>query len=173
MSRCYTQPIIVVGAIIEDNGRVLLVKEAKKIARGLWNQPAGRLDKGEDIIKAVKREIKEETGLNFNPKKVLGIYSEVRKDHPILKTDIHPVKIIFSGEIVGDIKINFNPDEIMEAKWFTMKELEKIRHKLRDENIIREVKDCLSGNGYPLSIIHHSISDGSKIKIEDWPVSRR
>jgi len=160
MSRCYTQPFIVVGAIIEDNGRILLVKEAKEIARGLWNQPAGWLNKGEDIITAVKREAKEETGLNFKPKKVLGIYSEVRKKHFKLKIGIHVVKIIFSGEIIGDIKINFDPDEILEAKWFTIKELEKMREKLRDESIIDEAKDCLAGKGYPLDIINHIIVKG-------------
>lgn len=164
MPKCYTQPFIIVGAIVEDNGKVLLVKEAKEIARGLWNQPAGWLDVGEDIITAVKREVKEETGLNFEPKKVLGIYSKVKRNHPVLKTDIHPVKIIFSGEIIGEMKISFDPDEILEAKWFTLGELEKMREQLRDENIIDEVKDCLVGKGYPLEIIHHMVSDKSKEK---------
>lgn len=159
MKRCFTQPFIVVGAIIEDNGKILLVKEAKTIDKGLWNQPAGWLDKGENIIEAVKREVKEETGLNFEPKKVLGIYSLLRKNHPKLKTDLHVVKIIFSGKIIGDMKINFDPDEILEAKWFTVKELEAMRSKLRDKDIINEAKDCLAGKGYSLEIIHHTISD--------------
>ena len=59
MQKCFTQPFVVVGAIIENNGKILLVKEAKKIARGLWNQPAGWLDQGEDMVEAVKREVKE------------------------------------------------------------------------------------------------------------------
>lgn len=158
--RCYAQPFVVVGAIIEDNGRILLVKEgAKMVDTGLWNQPAGWLDKGEDIIEAVKREVKEETGLNFKPTKVLGVYSLIRKNHPVRKDDLHAIKIIFSGEIIGDIKINFDPEEILEAKWFTIKELEAIRDKLRDKDIINAAKDCLANKGYPLSLIKQTVSD--------------
>ncbi len=159
MKRQYTQPFIIIGAIIEDNGRILLVKEAG-VDKGLWNQPGGWLDKGEDIIKAVKREVKEETGLNFKPEKVLGIYSLVRKNHRKMKMDIHPIKIIFSGKIIGDIKMNFDPEEILEAKWFTLKELKTMKNQLRDKDIIQEARDCLDGKGYPLEIIHHTIVNG-------------
>ena len=65
--RVFTQVFGVVGAIIEKEGKILLVKEAGTHDKGKWNQPAGWIDVGEDPIEMVKRELKEETGLDFNP----------------------------------------------------------------------------------------------------------
>ncbi len=160
MERCFTQPFVVVGAILENNGKVLLVKEGRKVGdSNLWNQPAGWLDKGENIMDAVKREVREETGFEFEPQKVLGIYSLFRKNHPGKKTDIHAVKIIFSGKIVGGKQADFDHDEILEIKWFSIDELESMHNQLRDLDIINEAKDCLAGKGYPLEVIHHFTFD--------------
>lgn len=69
MSRCFTQPFVVVGAIIEKNGKFLLVREGltDRPDYGKWNQPAGWLDLGEDPIAGAKREVEEETDLHLLP----------------------------------------------------------------------------------------------------------
>jgi len=51
--------------LIEQNGRVLLVRRAVDPQRGLWTLPAGFIDAGEDPIMAVQRECLEETGLEI------------------------------------------------------------------------------------------------------------
>ena len=54
------KPHVTVAAIIENNNRFLLVEE--ETSKGLaFNQPAGHLEKGEDLVYAVKREVFEET----------------------------------------------------------------------------------------------------------------
>ena len=44
-----------------------LLQEAKSSCAGQWYLPAGRMEPGEDIVEAAKREVLEETGMNFDP----------------------------------------------------------------------------------------------------------
>ena len=54
------KPHVTVAAVIEQDNRFLLVEE--ETPRGLqFNQPAGHFEKNEDLLAAVKREVKEET----------------------------------------------------------------------------------------------------------------
>ena len=56
--------IVIVGGVIQKDGKFLLVQEAQEKCRGKWNIPAGQLDPNETIFDGAKREIKEETGCN-------------------------------------------------------------------------------------------------------------
>src|SRR5258708_26668059 len=85
---------------------------------GKWNQPAGWIDVGENPIDAVVREVKEETGYDFVPTKVLGGYSLFRRRPD---GDKHALKIIFTGKIgnaqsalaeASSETKRFTPDEI-------------------------------------------------------------
>lgn len=156
--RVFTQAFVVVGAIIEQEGKILLIRELEGHDKGKWNQPAGWVDPGEDLLAAVKREIKEETGLEFEPTAIVGIYSIVKER---LKSKIeagvpHGIKIIYKGTVSGAIG-NF-VDEVAEVNWFDPHEIENMNSEiLRDEDIKQEVKDYLSGVAYPLNLIHHTI----------------
>lgn len=66
---------VVVGVVVEKDGKYLLVQEAKASCRGKWNLPAGHLDPGETIIDGAKREAKEETGSIVEPINVCQIGS--------------------------------------------------------------------------------------------------
>ncbi|MEJ2208913.1 MAG: NUDIX hydrolase [Anaerolineae bacterium] len=64
MKREYPEaPIVSVGAIILDGGRIVLVRRGKEPWRGLWTFPGGAVELGEPIREAVAREALEETGL--------------------------------------------------------------------------------------------------------------
>ncbi|MBT8202755.1 MAG: NUDIX domain-containing protein [Acidimicrobiia bacterium] len=54
---------LAVGAVVVRDGRLLLVERANEPAAGLWAVPGGRVEAGESLLDAVKREVAEETGL--------------------------------------------------------------------------------------------------------------
>jgi 8-oxo-dGTP diphosphatase len=58
------QPIVGVGAVIVDCGRLLLVKRGAEPARGKWSFPGGVVELGEAVREAVVRETREECGLD-------------------------------------------------------------------------------------------------------------
>lgn len=98
IKRVFTQTFGTVGALIEKDGKILLVREAEGNDAGKWNVPEGWIDVGENPIDAAAREAKEETGFSFTPTHLLGIYSMVRNDmHGIVKGKPHAIKLIFLG----------------------------------------------------------------------------
>lgn len=151
--RIFTQTFSVVGAIIEKDGKILLVKEKGGHDKGKWNQPAGWIEVDNDPITEIVREVKEETGLTFNPTGLLGIYS-IAKHYPegIIR---HGIKLIFRGTINGNGSPD--PDEVEEIRWFTLDEINKMgTDTLRDLDIKQEVQAYLAGKSYPLEIILHT-----------------
>ncbi|MFA5746575.1 MAG: NUDIX domain-containing protein [Candidatus Paceibacterota bacterium] len=162
MKRVFTQTFGVVGALLVKEGKVLLVKEAgrKGADGGKWSHPAGWIDVGEDVIAAAKREVEEETGYEFNPAHLLGIYSLVRKDlEKELGSSPHAIKLIFIGGI-SDKPGKDLYDDISETKWFSPEEIEKMGpSELRDIDIKQMVKDYFSGKKYPIDIIRHAASE--------------
>ena len=155
--RVLTQTFGVVGAILEKDGKILLVKEAKEVAKGMWSHPAGWIDVGENLIKAVKREVKEESGFDFEPTHILGVYSLFKKN---LKERFgitpHAIKVIFIGKI-SDNKIGELYDDVSETKWFTAEEIYQMDiNTLRDPDIKKMVKDYFAGRSYPLDLLTHT-----------------
>src|SRR6185503_8771436 len=67
------KPNVTVAAVVERDGRFLLVEEDTGHGR-LFNQPAGHLDPGESLVEAVAREALEETAYSFTPAALLGVY---------------------------------------------------------------------------------------------------
>ena len=160
VKRVFTQTFGVVGAIIENNGKILLVREAQRKGpdNGKWNHPAGWIDVGEDPLVAVKREVKEETGYGFKPTNVLGVYSLVRQDlKKQLNATPHPIKIIFIGNISG--KQSKLHSDVSEIRWFMPEEIQDMdKATLRDLDIKKMLDDYFSGKRYPLEVVSHTVS---------------
>ena len=161
MPRVLSQTFGVVGAILEKDGKILLVKEAQmgKPDHGKWSHPAGWIEVGEDPIEAIKREVKEEAGFQFVPTHILGLYSLVRED---LRAKIngvpHPIKIIFVGEASKEKKADL-ADDISGIKWFSPEEIYRMdQDTLRDLDIKNMVRDFFSNKRYPLGLLTHTIS---------------
>ncbi|KAJ9591871.1 hypothetical protein L9F63_001594, partial [Diploptera punctata] len=68
-----TVTYIAVGALVNENGEILMMQEAKSSCAGKWYLPAGRIEPGEDITEGVKREVLEETGLEMEPTTLLMV----------------------------------------------------------------------------------------------------
>jgi ADP-ribose pyrophosphatase YjhB (NUDIX family) len=139
---------VIVGGVIEKNGKFLLVQEAQEKCRGKWNIPAGHLDPNETIFDGAKREIFEETGCKVDLTGVIQIGNR------ILENDIF-VSIVFSTKLL-DENIHYDKNEILDVKWFTYDELLNMKEELRSYNwIINSVK----------AIIENKISDINLVKM--------
>lgn len=91
---------VIVGGVVEKDGKYLLVQEAKEKCRGKWNIPAGHLDPNETIFDAAKREVKEESGLDVELTGVCQIGNK-KPENGIF------VSVIFSTKVLGE-SIKFN-----------------------------------------------------------------
>ena len=74
------RPILGVGAIVIRRGKVLLVERGKEPLKGWWSLPGGVLETGETLVEGVKREIREETGLEIAPRQVVEIFERIMRD---------------------------------------------------------------------------------------------
>ncbi len=108
---------VVVGAIIEKDGKYLLVQEAKKRCYEQWNFPAGRLEANESLEQGATREVKEETGCDV---KLNGICYIANR---ILENDLL-VMVVFNAKLINE-SIKFNKEEILDVKWLTYDEINK------------------------------------------------
>ena len=139
--RCRTQPFVVVGCLIEKDGKFLLVQEGLGSQKGLWNQPAGWLDLGEPMAAGAKREAEEETGLRLELTGFLSVYSLLRPREG--KTN-HCIKFIFTAKPLSE-NITLDHEEILDARWLNLQEIIDLDATLRDKDIIQEIKDYQAG----------------------------
>jgi len=109
------QAAVVAACLIKNDNKYLLVQEGNPKVYGLWNLPAGHVDKGEQIDTAAVREAKEETGFDVELVKEIDLIHE-----GIGKS----VKHIFSANIVGG-EIYIDKDEIIDVKWLSFDEIKE------------------------------------------------
>lgn len=114
------QPIVGVGAIIIQDGRVLLVKRAHPPIEGQWSIPGGALEIGELVREAAVREAREETGLIVEPGELLGVFDRVLRN-PDERVQYHYVLIDFLCKPLGG-QLRAASDAA-EARWFKREEL--------------------------------------------------
>jgi 8-oxo-dGTP diphosphatase len=113
-------PLVGVGAVIIEDGRVLLVKRGHPPLAGEWSIPGGVLELGETLREAAVREAREETCLTVEPADLLGVYDRVIRDDAGL-TIYHFVLIDFLCRPAGG-KAQA-ADDADEVRWFTPAEV--------------------------------------------------
>jgi ADP-ribose pyrophosphatase YjhB (NUDIX family) len=139
------RPRVTVAAVIERDGRFLLVEEEK--AEGLvLNQPAGHLEEGESLIQAVVREVLEETAHDFEPRGIVGLY---RWQIPP-RGDTY-LRCCFFGEALHHHRERPLDPDIHRALWLDPSELAQAR--LRSPLVARAIEDYRAGRAYPLELL--------------------
>jgi mutator protein MutT len=117
-------PLVGVGAIIIEDGRVVLVKRLHPPMQDQWSIPGGVLELGETVREATIREAREETGLIVEPGELLGVYDRILRS-PEQRVQYHYVLIDFlCRRVAGDLAA---ASDAAEVRWFTREELPGLR----------------------------------------------
>jgi 8-oxo-dGTP diphosphatase len=93
------QPRVTVDAVLEGEEGILLVQRKKEPFQGRWAFPGGFVEYGETTEEAVRREVKEETGITFEIQGLLGVYSD-----PLRDPRGHVISICYYGRGSGKAK---------------------------------------------------------------------
>lgn len=143
------KPSVTVAAIIERDGRFLLVEE--ETGDGLrFNQPAGHLDPGESLEQAVARETLEETAHEFLPTALVGVYM-ARYHQARTGLDVTYMRFTFCGE-AGAVHDQPLDEGIVRAVWMTLEEI-RACERLRSPLVLSCVEDYMAGKRAPLSLL--------------------
>jgi ADP-ribose pyrophosphatase YjhB (NUDIX family) len=73
-------PLVGVGAMVEDGGRVLLVRRGREPLKGHWSLPGGLIEVGESLHAGVVREVREETGLEVEPVELIELLDRIHRE---------------------------------------------------------------------------------------------
>lgn len=141
------KPNVTVAAIIERDGRFLMVEEE---ADGsiVYNQPAGHLDEGESLIAAVIRETLEETAWDFEPESIVGIYQWTKAS-----VDLTFLRVCFSGQAIQHHPLQPLDKEIVRTVWMTKEMIAEMTHRLRSPMVMACIDDYLSGKRFSLDLL--------------------
>jgi 8-oxo-dGTP pyrophosphatase MutT (NUDIX family) len=150
------KPNVTVAAVIERDGRFLLVEEETPDGVRL-NQPAGHLERGETIIAGCTREALEETAHRFTPTALLGVYMSRYKSRRA-GTEITYLRFALTGT-VGEREEGRRLDRgILGTTWLTAGELRERSVEHRSPLVMQCVDDYLAGRRLPLSALYTDAS---------------
>ncbi|HEX5482453.1 MAG TPA: NUDIX hydrolase [Terriglobia bacterium] len=116
-------PILCVGGIIIQDGSVLLVRRGNPPLKGEWTLPGGMVELGEKVQSAVRREIREETGLRVEPTRLAAIYERIVRLGGRVK--YHYTVLDYVCQVKGGhLKAG---SDVAGARWVAYEELKRYR----------------------------------------------
>lgn len=149
------RPSVTVAAIIEKDGRFLLIEEHTPEGLKL-NNPAGHLDPGESPIEACQREAREECAYDFTPTHLVGIYLS-RFQRPALgqapMEDITYLRFAFAGQLGAHHAEQALDHGIVRSLWMSPDEIKSSAHRHRSTLVLQCMTDYLRGQRFGLELI--------------------
>lgn len=116
------RPLVAVGAVIITRGRILLEKRKNEPGRGKWSIPGGKVELGESAEETVKREVKEETGLDVEKPELIDAVDNVVLDSRG-RVKYHFLILDYAVKLKGGtLKASSDAEEL---KWVSLPDVEK------------------------------------------------
>lgn len=144
-------PFVTVAAVVEHDGRYLLVEEQTPDGLRL-NNPAGHLECGESPLEAVVRETLEETARAFTPEALLGLY--LSRFTPRPGDDRTYLRIAYAGRVGEQLPGRALDNGIVRTLWLTADEIRAQAARLRSPLALQCIEDHLAGRRLPLDSVH-------------------
>ena len=108
------------GALILNRDRILLVERGRAPLKGLWSIPGGVVEAGELLEDAVRREVREETGLEVKPLQIVEIFERIMRD-PQARPEYHYVLMDYLCRIAGGALCA--GDDVSRVEWAARRRL--------------------------------------------------
>ena len=143
----HSNPEVTVAAVVEQDGRFLIVEE-RISGRLVLNQPAGHLEDAETLLEAVVREAREETAWRFRPASMVGTYLWRNPE-----TGRSYLRFAFSGSVDDHHPHRPLDTGIVRAIWLTHEQLRAQPQRLRSPLVLRCLEDYLLGKRQPLDSV--------------------
>ncbi len=120
MRRKYPKhPLVGVGGVVIERGRVLLIRRGSEPLKGQWSIPGGLLELGEELTAGVKRELKEETGLDVEPLDCILVFDRITRNGNRVK--YHYVIVDY---LCRRIRGRLHPaSDVIDARWVRPEDL--------------------------------------------------
>jgi 8-oxo-dGTP pyrophosphatase MutT (NUDIX family) len=148
------RPHLTVAAIIEEEGRFLMVEERPDGRGSVLNQPAGHVEEHESPLDAIVREVREETRRHFTPQAVSGLY---RWRDPY--SAITYLRVVFCGYSTPPVTHLLRDPVILDCRWCSLDSLRAEQHSLRSPMVLCAIEDYLAGQRLPLDLIRELSSE--------------
>lgn len=121
--------------MIVSDGRVLLVRRDSEPLRGEWSVPGGMLELGETLHDGIRREVREETGLEVEPVRVLEVFDSIFTD-PLGRTQYHFVLIDYlCRALSGEARAG---SDVSDVRWVAAEALPAIGLRPSVEQVVRQ-----------------------------------
>ena len=147
------KPNVTVAAVIEQDGRYLLVEE--QTPDGLMlNTPAGHLDPGESPAEGCTRETLEETAHRFAPTALVGIYMARSRPKAERGEDVTYMRFAFAGVLGAKEEGRALDEGIVRTLWMTPDEIRASVARHRSPLLLQCAEDYLAGQRHPLALVH-------------------
>jgi 8-oxo-dGTP pyrophosphatase MutT (NUDIX family) len=163
------KPSVTVAAVIEKDGRYLMIEEMTRDGLRI-NNPAGGLEPGESPIAGAMREALEETACRFTPEALLGVYLARNPD-----TERGPgvtyMRFAFCGTASDPVPGQALDSPVVRTLWMTADEVAAAKDRLRGPLVLQCIEDHRAGRRMPLEAIftHPSVASPDAAVVTSEP----